>query len=89
MLVVGGPEPGELEEDYAQLRAEGFGGLEETDLEDLGVEKVFVGFSGAKSESAQVRELLQGDGVGDLQADPEVLRHRSCEFFKCSRRGKS
>ena len=57
MLVVGRPEPGKLEHQEADGRADGLARLRERIHEQLGVQKVFVGLPGLLAEIAEALNL--------------------------------
>ena len=74
MLVVGRPEPGKLKHQQPDIGTDGFARLDERLHEQIGVEEINVCFTGLLAEPVQLGELLDGDGVGDLQAEQKVVR---------------
>ena len=64
------------------LAADGLAGLQERLREQVGVEEVLVGLPGLLAETVQLGELLDGDGVGHLQAEQEVVRRLDDHAFQ-------
>jgi hypothetical protein len=81
VCVIGRPEAREPEQEHALLVADGLAGLEERAREQLGVEEVGVGLTGLDAETVELGELLDGAGIGDFEAEPEIVGHLPGQSF--------
>jgi hypothetical protein len=73
MLKVGRPEPGELKHEEANLGSDGFARAQKTRPEELGIQEMFVWFAGELTESFQVREIFDCNGVGHFETKTKVV----------------
>jgi hypothetical protein len=53
--------------------ADRFAGLQEALREQVGIKEVFIGLTGPFAEAVELGEFLDGDGVGDLEPEKEVV----------------
>ena len=82
MFVIRGPEPGKLEHEDADFGADFFAWFQECVREEVGVEEVRVRVACFGAETGEIGKFLDGDGVGDLEAELKIVGHLISEFVE-------
>lgn len=88
VLIIARPKPRKLEHEHAYLGADFLTRFEECRRQQISVERITIGLARLRPKSGQVRIFSDGDGIRDLQPEPEILGHRIRQFVQILAAGK-
>src|SRR6266446_181954 len=73
--IVARPEARELKHQHAHLLADLFARSEERRREQVGVQVILIWLTGLCTETVELGKLFEGQRIGHLEAESEIVRH--------------
>jgi hypothetical protein len=69
----------ELEHQHSNLLADDFTRFEKSCREQVSVQEILIRLAGLRTETVELRKSLDGERIGHLEAEPEIVWHLICQ----------